>query len=114
MSEWKVLPTINDAPKTTRPVEPTYKGNFKSIMDKVPVYTGSEEEIKKKLKEHEEITYAAQIAEEDKLLDAFARKKLRNKAAIKKAIALSKKRNKAAQKEQKEAKQPDNTTVEEQ
>ena len=112
MSDWKTIPTINDTPKTTRPVEPIYKGNFKSIMDKVPVYTGSQEEIEKKIKQHQEETLAKQTAEEDKLLDAFAKKKLRNKAAIKKAIALSKKRNKAAQKKQKEAKQPVEVTAE--
>ena len=108
--DWISVPTINDTTPTKE--TNTASKHFKGMMDKVPVYTGSKEEIEKKIKIHQEETLAKQIAEEDKLLDAFAKKKLRNKAAIKKAIALSKKRNKAAQKKQKEAEQPDNTTVE--
>lgn len=107
---WKTIPTINDS----TPTKETNRASkhFKSMMDKVPVYTGTQEEIEKKIKQHQEEMFAKQTAEEDKLLDAFANKKLRNKAAIKKAIALSKKRNKAAQKKQKEAKQPDNIVAE--
>lgn len=110
MSEWKTIPTINDMPKTKE--TQTCTKSFKSMMDKVPVYTGSKEEIEKKIKQHQEETYAKQLAEEDKLLDAFANKKLRNKAAIKKAISLAKKRNKAGKKKQQEAKQPDNIVTE--
>ena len=112
MSEWKIIPTINDTPRNTRPVEPTYKGNFKSIMDKVPVYTGNEEEIKKKLKEHEEMTYAKQVAEETKLLDAFANKKLKSKSAIRKARSLAKRKNDAGKKVDKAAKPQDNIVTE--
>lgn len=107
---WKTIPTINDTTPTKE--TNTASKHFKSMMDKVPVYTGSQEEIEKKIKQHQEETLAKQTAEEDKLLDAFAKKKLRNKAAIKKAIALSKKRNKAAQKKQKEAEQPVEVTAE--
>ena len=107
---WKTIPTINDTPKTKE--TDTCAKHFKSMMDKVPVYTGSKEEIEKKIKQHQEETFAKQTAEEDKLLDAFAKKKVKSKAAIKKAIGLTKKRNEAGKKQKKEAKQPDNTTVE--
>ena len=108
--EWKTIPTINDS-KPTKETNRASK-HFKSMMDKVPVYTGSKEEIEKKIKIHQDETLTKQIAEEDKLLDAFAKKKVKSKAAIKKAIGLTKKRNEAGKKKQKEAKQPVNAPVE--
>ena len=107
---WVSISTINDTPKTKE--TDTCAKHFKSMMDKVPVYTGSKEEIEKKVKQHQEETLAKQIAEENKLLDAFANKKVKSKAAIKKAIGLTKKRNEAGKKQKKKAKQPVNTTVE--
>jgi hypothetical protein len=108
--EWKTIPTINDTPKTKEAQVCTK--SYKSMMDKVITYTGSKEEIEKKIKQHQEETFAKQTFEEDKLLDAFAKKKLKSKAAIKKAIGLTKKRNEAGKKKEKAAKQPVNAPVE--
>ena len=108
--EWKILPTINDTPKTTE--TNTASKHFKSMMDKVPIYTGSKEEIEKKIKIHQDETLAKQTAEEDKLLDAFAKKKLKSKAAIRKARGIAKRRKDAGKKQDKAAKLQDNITVE--
>ena len=111
MSEWKVIPTVND----TTAVEPktkAYNKRLKVMIDKAPVYEGSEEDIKKKIKEHQEELFLKQKAEEDKLLDAFANKKLKSKAAIKRALGLAKKRNDAGKKTNKAAKPQDNIVAE--
>ena len=111
MSAWKTISTVNDM-TTTKDKTKAYNKRVKSMMDKVPVYEGSKEDIDKKIKKHQEELFAAQKAEEDKLLDAFTNKKLKSKAAIKKALGLSKKRNDAGKKTDKAVNPQDNTTVE--
>ncbi len=111
MSQWKTIPTINDTTPTKEKTK-AYNKRVKVMIDKAPVYEGSEEDIKKKIKEHQEELFLKQKAEEDKLLDAFANKKLKSKAAIKKALGLSKKRNDAGKKADKTANPQDNIAVE--
>ena len=112
MSTWKTIPTINDTTSATKKTK-SYNKRVKSMMDKVPVYEGSKEDIEKKIKKHQEELFLAQKAEEDKLLDAFTNKKLKSKAAIKKALGLAKKRNNDAGKKNDKAVNPqDNIAVE--
>lgn len=111
MSKWKVIPTVNDMTHTTEQTK-SYNKRMKSMMDKVIVYDGDQEDIDKKIKKHQEELYLAQKFEEDKLLDAFANKKLKSKAAIKRALGLAKKRNKAGKKTDKAAKPQDNIVAE--
>lgn len=108
--EWKTLPTINDTTKTKETL--TSAKHFKSMMDKVVVYTGNEDEIKKKVKEHQDKLFAAQEEEEAKLLDAFTNKKLKSKAAIKRARALAKRKSDAGKKNKKAVDPQVNSTVE--
>ena len=107
---WKIIPTINDTTKTTETL--TSAKHFKSMMDKVVVYTGNEDEIKKKVKEHQDKLFAAQEIEEAKLLDAFTKKKLKSKAAIKRARALAKRKSDAGKKNKKAVNPQVNSTVE--
>lgn len=109
---WKTIPTVNDVKTTETKNIKIENKSFKSMMDKVVVYTGSKEEIEKKIKLHQEETFAAQEAEEAKLLDAFANKKLKSKAAIKRARALAKKKSDAGKKNDKAANPQVNPTVE--
>ena len=111
MSQWKTIPTINDTVAVSEKTK-AYNKRIKSMMDKVIVYEGSKEDIDKKIKKHQEELYLAHKAEEDKLLDAFTNKKLKSKAAIKKALGLAKKRNDAGKKEDKAVNPQDNIAVE--
>lgn len=109
--QWKTIPTINDTTAVETKTK-AYNKRIKSMMDKVPVYEGSKEDIEKKIKKHQDELFEKQKLEEDKLLDAFANKKLKSKAAIKKALGLSKKRNDAGKKADKAADPQDNIAVE--
>ena len=57
-------------------------------------------------------SFEKQKLENAKLLDAFANKKLKSKAAIKRALGLAKKKNDAGKNTDKAAKPQDNPTVE--
>lgn len=102
MSNWTVIPTVNDT-KTTE-----YKGSrsFNKLMSTTPKRT--EEELKK----HNDESFEKQKLEDAKLLDAFTNKKLKSKAAIKRALGLAKKTNDAGKKNDKTVKPQDNPTVE--
>lgn len=102
MSNWTVIPTVNDI-KTTE-----YKGSrsFNKLMSTTPKRT--EEELKK----HNDESFEKQKLEDAKLLDAFTNKKLKSKAAIKRALGLAKKTNDAGKKNDKTVKPQDNPTVE--
>ena len=82
------------------------------MMDKVIVYDGSQEDIDKKIKKHQEELYLAQKAEEDKLLDAFTNKKLKSKAAIKRARGLAKRKRDAGKSTDKTVNPQDNIVTE--
>lgn len=101
--DWRIIPTVNDVPKTTE-----YKGNsdFHRLMSKTP------KRDEDKLKEHNEESFTKQEFEEAKLLDAFANKKLKSKAAIKRARALAKRKSDAGKKNDKAANPQVNPTVE--
>lgn len=109
--EWKNIPTINDTMTTTEKTK-AYNKRVKSMMDKVIVYDGSQEDIDKKIKKHQEELYLAQKAEEDKLLDAFTNKKLKSKAAIKRARGLAKRKRDAGKSTDKTVNPQDNIVTE--
>ena len=111
MSKWKVIPTVNDMTHTTKQTK-SYNKRIKSMMDKVIVYDGSQEDIDKKIKKHQEELYLAQKAEEDKLLDAFTNKKLKSKAAIKRARGLAKRKRDAGKSTDKTVNPQDNIVTE--
>jgi hypothetical protein len=94
---------VNDIPKTTE-----HKGNggFHRLISKTP------KRDEESLKEHNEEAFEKQVIEEAKLLDAFANKKLKSKAAIKRARALAKKKSDAGKKNDKAANPQVNPTVE--
>ena len=102
MSKWTVIPTVNDM-RTTE-----YKGSksFNKLMATTP--RRNEEELKK----HNDESFEIQKFEDAKLLDAFANKKLKSKAAIKRALGLAKKSNDAGKKNDKAVKPQVNPTVE--
>lgn len=102
MSKWKVIPTVNDITTTE------YKGSkaFNKLMTTTP--KRDEEQLKK----HNDEAFEKQKAEDVKLLDAFANKKLKSKAAIKRAKGLAKKHLDAGKSTDKAAKPQDNSTVE--
>lgn len=108
--EWKNIPTINDT--TTTEKTRAYNKRIKSMMDKIVIYDGSPEEIDKKIKKHQEELYLAQKAEEDKLLDAFTNKKLKSKAAIKRARGLAKRKRDAGKSTDKTVNPQDNIVTE--
>ena len=109
--EWKTIPTINDVIPTIEKTK-AYNKRIKSMMDKVIVYDGSQEDIDKKIKKHQEELYLAQKAEEDKLLDAFTNKKLKSKAAIKRARGLAKRKRDAGKSTDKTVNPQDNIVAE--
>jgi hypothetical protein len=111
MSKWKVIPTVNDMTHATEQTK-NYNKRMKSMMDKVIVYDGSQEDIDKKIKKHQEELYLAQKAEEDQLLDAFTNKKLKSKAAIKRARGLAKRKRDAGKSNDKAVNPQVNPTVE--
>ncbi len=111
MSKWTIIPTVNDATIATKETI-SYSKKMKSMMDKVIVYDGSQEDIDKKIKEHQEELYLAQKVEEDKLLDAFANKKLKSKAAIKRARGLAKRKRDAGKTNSKAVNPQDNIVTE--
>lgn len=102
MSKWTVIPTVNDMTTTE------YKGSksFNKLMSITP--TRDEEGLKK----HNDEAFEKQKLEDTKLLDAFANKKLKSKAAIKRAIGLAKKTNDAGKTKDKAAKPQDNIVTE--
>jgi predicted GIY-YIG superfamily endonuclease len=102
---------VNDTTIATKETI-SYSKRMKSMMDKVPVYAGSKEDIEKKLKQHQEETYAKQQLEDEKLLDAFTKKKLKSKAAIKRARDLVKRKRDAGKSNDKAVNPQDNITVE--
>ena len=89
MSKWTTITTINDIPTTEKKRERQADSDFYKLMKKTPSRTIDE------MKEHAEELAKTQKIEDSKLLDAFTNKKLKSKAAIKKALGLSKKRNDA-------------------
>ena len=111
MSKWTIIPTVNDTTIATKETI-SYSKRMKSMMDKVPVYEGSPEDIDKKIKKHQEELYLAQKLEEDKLLDAFTNKKLKSKAAIKRARGLAKRKRDAGKSNDKAVNPQVNPTVE--
>jgi len=111
MSKWTVIPTVNDTTIVTKETI-SYSKKMKSMMDKVIVYDGSQEDIDKKIKKHQEELYLAQKAEEDKLLDAFTNKKLKSKAAIKRARGLAKRKRDAGKSTDKTVNPQDNIVTE--
>ncbi len=111
MSQWKTIPTINDTTPTKEKTK-AYNKRVKVMIDKAPVYEGSEEDIKKKIKEHQEELFLKQKAEEDKLLDAFTNKKLKSKAAIKRARGLAKRKRDAGKSTDKTVNPQDNIVTE--
>ena len=106
MSKWKVIPTVNDTTIKSTKTNRKQSTDFNKLMSTTPK---RDEET---LKEHNDESYFKQKAEEDKLLDAFANKKLKSKAAIKRALGLAKKRNDAGKKTDKAAKPQDNIVTE--
>ena len=102
MSKWKVIPTVNDMTTTE------YKGSksFNKLMATTP--TRDEDELKK----HNDESFEKQKLEDAKLLDAFTNKKLKSKAAIKRALGLAKKSNDAGKKNDKTVKPQDNIVTE--
>ena len=110
MSKWTVIPTVNDTKTTKETIG--YSKTMKSMLDKVVVYDGSQEDIDKKIKKHQEELYLAQKAEEDKLLDAFTNKKLKSKAAIKRARGLAKRKRDAGKSTDKTVNPQDNIVTE--
>ena len=62
MSQWKTIPTINDTTPTKEKTK-AYNKRVKVMIDKAPVYEGSEEDIKKKIKEHQEELFLKQKAD---------------------------------------------------
>jgi len=99
---WKNIPTVNDVEKTE------FKGNkvFERLMSKTPKRNLDE------LKEHNDKAFEKQKAEDDKLLDAFANKKLKSKAAIKRARSLAKRSYDAGKSTDKAADPQDNIVTE--
>lgn len=106
MSNWKTIPTINDTTITKTKSDRQTSTSFNKLMKTTP--TRDVEQLKK----HSEELFDAQKLEDDKLLDAFTNKKLKSKAAIKKALGLAKKRNDAGKKNDKAVNPQDNTAVE--
>ena len=106
MSQWKVIPTVNDTTIKNTKTNRKQSTDFNKLMSTTPK---RDEET---LKEQNDESYFKQKAEEDKLLDAFANKKLKSKAAIKRALGLAKKRNDAGKKTDKAAKLQDNIVAE--
>jgi hypothetical protein len=102
---------VNDTTVATKETI-SYSKKMKSMMDKVIVYDGSQEDIEKKIKKHQEELYLAQKAEEDKLLDAFTNKKLKSKAAIKRARGLAKRKRDAGKSTDKTVNPQDNIVTE--
>ena len=110
---WTTIPTVNDTTPTKEKTK-AYSKRIKVMIDKVPVYEGADEkEIEKKIKKHQEELYLAQKAEEDKLLDAFTNKKLKSKAAIKRARSLAKRKRDAGKSTNKAVNPQDNIVTEE-
>ena len=97
MSKWKTISTINDTTIKNTRTDRQNSTNFNKLMKTTP--TRNVEDLKK----HSEDLFEAQKLEDEKLLDAFANKKLKSKAAIKKALGLSKKYNDAGKKKDKAA-----------
>ena len=106
MSTWKTIPTVNDATVKNITTDKKRSTNFNSLMTNTPNRTIEE------LKKHSEELFAAQELENQKLLDAFTNKKLKSKAAIKKALSLSKKHNDAGKKKDKAVNPQVEVTVE--
>lgn len=106
MSEWKTIPTINDTDNTNTKSDRQISTKFNKLMKTTPIRSAEE------LKKHSEDLFIAQKLEDDKLLDAFTNKKLKSKAAIKKALGLAKKRNDAGKEKDKAVNPQDNIAVE--
>ena len=95
MSQWKTLPTVNDTTVKNTITDRQKSINLNHLLASTPNRTAEE------LKKHSEELFEAQKLENKKLLDAFTNKKLKSKAAIKKALSLSKKHNDAGKKKDK-------------
>ena len=108
---WKTIPTINDLEIATETTK-AYNKRVKSMLDKVVVYKGTEEDIAKKIKQHQEEVFEKQQIEENKLLDAFTNKKLKSKAAIKRARGLAKRKRDAGKSTDKTVNPQDNIVTE--
>jgi hypothetical protein len=100
--EWKTISTVNDMEKTE------FKGNktFDKLMSKTPKRNLDQ------LKEHNDKAFEKQKTEEGKLLDAFANKKLKSKAAIKRARGLAKRKRDAGKSTDKTVNPQDNIVTE--
>lgn len=99
---WTNISTVNDIEKTE------FKGNkaFEKLMSKTP------KRDLEQLKEHNESSFEKQKTEEDKLLDAFTNKKLKSKAAIKRAHGLAKRKRDAGKSTDKTVNPQDNIVTE--
>ena len=106
MSKWTKIVTINDATIQTSKSDREVSKTFNKLMATTP-----KRDIEQ-LKKHSEDLFDIQQAEDEKLLDAFAKKKVKSKAAIKKALGLSKKRNDAGKDKDKKANLQDNIVTE--
>lgn len=106
MSQWKTLPTVNDTTVKNTTTDRQKSTNLNHLLASTPNRTAEE------LKSHSEELFEAQKLENKKLLDAFTNKKLKSKAAIKKALSLSKKRNDAGKKKDKAVNPQVEVTVE--
>ena len=82
---WTTIPTVNDRPKE----EKTYR------LEKDPCRKVVTKDFLGLKKEGEDL-YEQAVLEEEKLLTAFKEKKVKSKAAIRKAKSILSKREKAA------------------
>lgn len=102
---WTSLITINTAPKSAETAAQRRQRDksFSNLIRNTKSL--SVEDLKKQSDE----LYAKQRAEEDKLLQAFAEKKVKSKTAIKQALRIKKERAAAEKRAKNSAKQNTNT-----
>ena len=106
MSQWKKIPTVNDITVENTTTDRQKSINLNHLLSSTPDRTADE------LKTHSEELFEARKLENKKLLDAFTNKKLKSKAAIKKALSLSRRNNDAGKKKDKAVNQQVEVTVE--
>lgn len=102
---WISLTTVNTAPKSAETAAQRRQRDrsFSNLIRNTKSL--SVEDLKKQSDE----LYAKQRAEEDKLLQAFAEKKVKSKTAIKQALRIKKERAAAEKRAKNSAKQNTNT-----
>lgn len=97
---WTRIETVNDNKSVETDAQK--QKNLRNFANAIhQMKSLSPEDLKKRGDEN----YATRIAEDEKLLDAFDKKKLKSKDAVKRALQLKKEKAKTEKKTQKESKQ---------